>query len=79
MQVRLLSGIRARGTVDSIAHGIADRDNPTGTRWARRTQLKVGFTSASRLAVRVSIDADSLPEGTVLAAGMTATLTLNPS
>jgi len=80
VQVRLLSGIRARGTVDSIAHGIADRDNPTGANLLADVNPTFNWVRlAQRVPVRVSIDADSLPEGTVLAAGMTATLTLNPS
>ena len=45
----------------------------------RRQERQRVHQERQRVPVRVSIDADSLPEGTVLAAGMTATLTLNPS
>jgi multidrug resistance efflux pump len=80
VQVRLLSGIRANGKVHSIAHGIADRDNPTGADLLADVNPTFNWVRlAQRVPVRVSIDADSLPENTVLAAGMTATLTLNPS
>ena len=59
---------------------MADRDNPTGANLLADVNPTFNWVRlAQRVPVRVSIDADSLPEGTVLAAGMTATLTLNPS
>lgn len=79
--IRLMSGgADLHGRVEGIAHGIADSANPTGNgdlladvnptfNWIRLAQ---------RVPVRVSIDRDSVPAGTVLAAGMTASVRVHP-
>ena len=68
-----------QGTVESIARGITDADNPTGSDLLANVNPTFNWVRlAQRLPVRVRIDTGHLPEGTVLAAGMTATLIVRP-
>ena len=80
VDIRLLAGgARLTGTVESIARGITDADNPTGTDLLSDVNPTFNWVRlAQRVPVRVKIDADHLPAGTVLAAGMTATLIVHP-
>ncbi|WP_346837067.1 HlyD family secretion protein [Microbulbifer sp. SAOS-129_SWC] len=79
VEVRLMSGLHTEGVVDSIARGIADRDNPTGANLLAEVNPTFSWVRlAQRVPVRVRLDADKLPPDTVLAAGMTATLVLRP-
>lgn len=80
VDIRLMSGgAHLRGTVQSIAHGITDADNPTGSDLLASVNPTFNWVRlAQRVPVRVAIDADHLPAGTVLAAGMTATLVVQP-
>jgi len=80
VQVRLMSGGPALpGQIESIAHGITDSDNPAGGDLLANVDPTFNWVRlAQRIPVRVHIDADHLPEGTVLAAGMTATLVVQP-
>ena len=79
VDISLMSGTRLQGTVESIARGITDADNPTGSDLLANVNPTFNWVRlAQRLPVRVRIDAEHLPEGTVLAAGMTATLIVRP-
>ena len=79
VDISLMSGMRLEGTVESIARGITDADNPTGSDLLANVNPTFNWVRlAQRLPVRVRIDAEHLPEGTVLAAGMTATLIVRP-
>ena len=76
--VRLLSGgVDIQGHVDSLASGIADRDNPTsGDLLANVNPIFTWVRLAQRVPVRVHLD--RIPAGMHLAAGMTCTVTLLP-
>jgi multidrug resistance efflux pump len=80
VDIRLMSGgVQLRGTVESIARGITDADNPTGTDLLAEVNPTFNWVRlAQRVPVRVRIDNKSLPEGMILAAGMTATLIVHP-
>ncbi|KAF1007700.1 MAG: p-hydroxybenzoic acid efflux pump subunit AaeA [Luteibacter sp.] len=81
VDIRLMSGgVRLKGSVESIARGITDADNPTGSDLLASVNPTFNWVRlAQRVPVRVKIDANHLPPGTVLAAGMTATLVVHPS
>jgi multidrug resistance efflux pump len=81
VDIRLMSGgVRLTGSVESIARGITDADNPTGSDLLADVNPTFNWVRlAQRVPVRVHIDADHLPQGTMLAAGMTATLVVRPS
>lgn len=76
--IRLLSGGEdIQGHVDSLASGIADRDNPTsGDLLADVNPIFTWVRLAQRVPVRIHID--RVPEGMRLAMGMTCTVTLQP-
>jgi multidrug resistance efflux pump len=77
--VRLLGGdVDLGGHVDSIASGIVDRDNPTGTGelLANVDPIFTWVRLAQRVPVRIHLD--SVPTGIHLAMGMTCTITLSP-
>jgi multidrug resistance efflux pump len=81
VDIRLMSGgVQLKGTVESIARGITDADNPTGSDLLADVNPTFNWVRlAQRVPVRVRIDADHLPQGVVLSAGMTATLIVRPS
>jgi multidrug resistance efflux pump len=75
--VRLLgANVDIGGHVDSIASGIVDRDNPTGTNelLANVDPIFTWVRLAQRVPVRIHLD--SVPRGIHLAMGMTCTITL---
>ncbi|MDE1182137.1 HlyD family secretion protein [Paraburkholderia sp.] len=77
--VRLMSGGTAiQGHVDSLASGIADRDNPTsnGDLLADVNPIFTWVRLAQRVPVRVHLD--RIPAGMHLAMGMTCTVTVQP-
>jgi len=80
VEVRLMSGgAELKGTIESMAHGITDADNPAGGDLLANVDPTFNWVRlAQRIPVRIRIDADHLPEGTVLAAGMTATVVVHP-
>ena len=80
VDIRLMSGgIRLRGTVESIARGITDAAAPAGSDLLANVNPTFNWVRlAQRVPVRVRIDTDHMPAGTVLAAGMTATLIVHP-
>jgi multidrug resistance efflux pump len=81
VDIRLMSGgVHLRGTVESIARGITDADNPTGSDLLADVNPTFNWVRlAQRVPVRVKIDAAHLPPDVVLSAGMTATLVVRPS
>ncbi|MET0256806.1 MAG: HlyD family secretion protein [Luteibacter sp.] len=81
VDIRLMSGgVHLSGTVESIARGITDADNPTGSDLLADVNPTFNWVRlAQRVPVRVKIDTAHLPPGVVLSAGMTATLVVKPS
>jgi len=80
VDVRLMAGgVHLPGTISGIAHGITDRDNPAGNDLLADVNPSFNWVRlAQRVPVRVAIDTTRLPAGTVLAAGMTATIVVRP-
>jgi multidrug resistance efflux pump len=80
VDIRLMSGgVPLRGTVEGIARGIADATNPTSTDLLADINPTFNWVRlAQRVPVRVRIDMDHMPAGTVLVAGETATLIVHP-
>ncbi|MBB5943197.1 MULTISPECIES: biotin/lipoyl-binding protein [Xanthomonas] len=78
--IRLMSGgLLLHGQVEGIARGIADSDNPTGTSLLADVSPTFNWIRlAQRVPVRIRIDPASVPQGTLLAAGMTATVSVHP-
>lgn len=77
--VRLMSGgDEIEGHVDSLASGIADRDNPTsnGDLLADVNPIFTWVRLAQRVPVRIHLD--QIPASVKLAMGMTCTVTLRP-
>jgi len=80
VDIRLMAGgVPLKGTITGIARGITDRDNPAGADGLADVNPTFNWVRlAQRVPVRVAIDTDHLPENTVLAAGMTATIEVHP-
>jgi multidrug resistance efflux pump len=80
VDIRLMSGgVQLHGTIESIARGITDAANPTGTDLLANINPTFNWVRlAQRVPVRVRVDAEHIPAGTVLVAGMTATLIVHP-
>jgi multidrug resistance efflux pump len=78
-EIRLLSGrVHLNGRVESIASGIADRDNPESANLlADVNPVFTWVRLAQRVPVRIALDA--VPDGVHLASGMTCTVTILPS
>ncbi|GLQ52013.1 biotin/lipoyl-binding protein [Dyella flava] len=78
--IRLMAGgVVLHGTVEGIARGIADAVDPSTSDLLANINPTFNWVRlAQRVPVRVRIDADHLPKGTVLVAGQTATLILHP-
>lgn len=73
VQLRMMSGERLRGHVDSIARGIYDRDNPQSRELTADVNPTFNWVRlAQRVPVRIQLD--EVPPGLRLAAGMTCTL-----
>jgi multidrug resistance efflux pump len=77
--IRLLSGrVDLKGHVESIASGIADRDNPESPNLlADVNPIFTWVRLAQRVPVRIALD--NVPAGVHLAAGMTCTVTITPA
>jgi len=73
-EVRLLGTDRVlKGRVESIAHGITDRDNPTDVRLLANVNPSFNWVRlAQRVPVRIALE--QLPSDTTLAAGMTCSV-----
>ena len=73
-EVRLLGTDQMlKGKVESIAHGITDRDNPTDVRLLANVNPSFNWVRlAQRVPVRIKLD--QVPPDTTLAAGMTCSV-----
>ena len=80
VEIRFIAGdVVVHGRVESIARGIGDTENPTGSSLlANVTPTFSWVRLAQRVPVRIAIDAAHLPQGFTLATGMTATVILQP-
>lgn len=75
--VQLMSGESLRGHVESIARAIYDRDNPQSRELTADVNPTFNWVRlAQRIPVRIHID--EVPEGVLLAAGMTGTVIIRP-
>ncbi|VXC46978.1 undecaprenyl pyrophosphate phosphatase [Pseudomonas sp. 8AS] len=73
VEMRMMSGERLRGHVDSIARGIYDRDNPQSRELTADVNPTFNWVRlAQRVPVRIHLD--EVPAGLQLAAGMTCTV-----
>jgi RND family efflux transporter MFP subunit len=76
--IRLMSGGVLKGHVESISRGIYDRDNPQSRELLADVNPTFNWVRlAQRVPVRVGID--FVPDGVVLAAGITCTVVVTPS
>jgi len=80
VDIRLMSGgVQLRGTVEGVARGIAGAVDPTGNDLLANINPTFNWVRlAQRVPVRVRIDTEHMPAGTVLVAGQTATLIVRP-
>jgi multidrug resistance efflux pump len=80
VQIRLMSGgTELKGRITGVARGITDRDNPTGRDLLADVNPTFNWVRlAQRVPVRIQIDEDSVPKGVILAAGMTASIDVQP-
>ncbi|AKZ64030.1 membrane protein [Herbaspirillum hiltneri N3] len=76
-KIQLINGATLRGHVDSISHGIYDRDNPQSRELLADVNPTFNWVRlAQRIPVRIHID--EVPKDVLLAAGLTCTVTLEP-
>ncbi|WP_152225546.1 HlyD family secretion protein [Pseudomonas sp. SCB32] len=76
-ELQLMSGERLKGHVESIARAIYDRDNPESRELVADVNPTFNWVRlAQRVPVRIHID--GVPDGVLLAAGITATVIVNP-
>ncbi|MBQ4855945.1 HlyD family secretion protein [Rhodanobacter sp. B2A1Ga4] len=80
VDIRLMAGgVKLKGTITGIARGITDRDNPTGNDLLADVNPTFNWVRlAQRVPVRIAIDTRHLPDDTLIAAGMTATIEVHP-
>jgi multidrug resistance efflux pump len=77
-EMRLMSGGVLKGHVQSISRGIYDRDNPQSRELLADVNPTFNWVRlAQRVPVRIRID--EVPQGLVLSAGTTCTVTVTPS
>ncbi|RRV08385.1 HlyD family secretion protein [Pseudomonas sp. v388] len=77
-QMQLMSGEVLTGQVESIARGIYDRDNPESRELIADVNPTFNWVRlAQRVPVRIHLD--PVPDGVLLAAGMTCTVIVNPN
>ena len=76
-QIKLMSGGTLRGHVESISRGIYDRDNPQSRELLADVNPTYNWVRlAQRVPVRIHID--QVPDGMLLAAGITCTVVIEP-
>ena len=77
-EIRLISSNQVlKGHVESFAHGITDRDNPTDVRLLANVNPSFNWVRLSqRVPVRVSLD--EIPKNLTFVAGMTCTVIVHP-
>ncbi len=80
VDIRLMSGgVHLKGRITGIARGITDRDNPTGRDLLADVNPTFNWVRlAQRVPVRIAVDEASVPKDVVLAAGMTASVDVQP-
>src|SRR6185312_12936385 len=80
VDIRLMAGgVHLKGTITGIARGITDSHNPTGANLLADVKPTYNWVRlAQRVPVLNAIDTAPLPKGMVLAAGMTATIEVQP-
>ncbi len=80
VDIRLMAGgMKLKGTITGIARGITDRDNPTGGDLLADVNPTFNWVRlAQRVPVRIAIDTSHVPDDTLIAAGMTATIEVRP-
>jgi len=77
VEMQLMSGQLLEGHIDSIARAIYDRDNPQSRELIADVNPTFNWVRlAQRVPVRISID--RVPDGVLLAAGITCTVTVRP-
>jgi len=78
VSIRLMSGgPTLQGHIESLARGITDRDNPSGPRLLADVNPTFNWVRlAQRVPVRIAFD--RIPDGLVLASGMTCTVIVKP-
>jgi multidrug resistance efflux pump len=75
----MAGGVKLRGTVEGIARGISEAVDPTSADLLSNINPTFNWVRlAQRVPVRVRIDTDHMPPGTLLVAGQTVTLILHP-
>ncbi|MBX8530276.1 HlyD family secretion protein [Pseudomonas cichorii] len=76
-EMQLMSGELLKGHVESIARGIYDRDNPESRELIADVNPTFNWVRlAQRVPVRIHLD--QVPDGLLLAAGMTCTVIVTP-
>ncbi|WP_434772510.1 efflux RND transporter periplasmic adaptor subunit [Pseudomonas entomophila] len=76
--LQMMSGEQLQGHVESIARGIYDRDNPQSRELVADVNPTFNWVRlAQRVPVRIHLD--QVPDGFLLAAGMTCTVVVRPS
>ncbi|WP_147471865.1 efflux RND transporter periplasmic adaptor subunit, partial [Pseudomonas cichorii] len=76
-EMQLMSGEVLKGHVESIARGIYDRDNPQSRELIADVNPTFNWVRlAQRVPVRIHLD--QVPDGLLLAAGMTCTVVVAP-
>ena len=76
-QLQLMSGEMLKGHVESISRGIYDRDNPESRELIADVNPTFNWVRlAQRVPVRIHLD--EVPDGVLLAAGMTCTVVVEP-
>ena len=76
--LQMMSGEVLKGHVESISRGIYDRDNPESRELIADVNPTFNWVRlAQRVPVRIHID--EVPEGVLLAAGITCTVIVNPT
>ena len=80
VNIRLMAGgAHLKGQIIGIARGITDRDNPTGSDLLADVNPTFNWVRlAQRVPVRIAIDTGHLPPEVLIAAGMTATIEVQP-
>jgi len=77
-ELQLMSGEKLQGHVESIARAIYDRDNPQSRELIADVNPTFNWVRlAQRMPVRIHID--EVPQGVLLAAGITATVIVKPA
>jgi len=78
VSIHLMSGgPTLHGHIESLARGITDRDNPSGPRLLADVNPTFNWVRlAQRVPVRIAFD--QIPDGVVLASGMTCTVVVKP-